>query len=119
MRATVRPGFTLLELVVASFVFAVGILALEAMAASALQRMRRSAQLTAAASVARSRLEVLGSSRCVDLAAGTDTVGLVISRWTVEETGMPDIRAVAQTVTYTIDGAERADTYRSMVPCSE
>lgn len=119
MPASLRRGFTLIELVIAAFVFAVGVLALEAMAASSLRRMRRSAQLTLAASVARSRLEKLGAGRCVGLANGSDTVRGIVSSWALEATPNPAIRGVLQTVMYRLDGGERADTYRAMILCSE
>lgn len=102
----------------AAFVFAVGVLALEATAAASLRRMRRSAQLTLATSVAKARLEMLAAARCTDMRPGTDTVRSVVSAWTVEpETGAAT-RVVSQTVSYTLDGAERADSYRAVVQCS-
>ncbi len=114
-----RSGFTLIELVIAAFVFAVGVLALEAMAASSLRRTHRSAQLTLAAAVARSRLEALAAARCADVASGTDTVGSVVSSWVVRETALNAVREVTQVVTYAVDGRQRTDTYRAMAPCSE
>jgi len=118
MRFAGRPGFTLIELVIAAFIFAVGVLALEATAASSLRRMRRAADLTLAASVARARLESLAASRCADLQNGTDTTRSVVSNWVVQETAQPGIRAVSQTIAYTLDGVPRMDSYRSTVPCS-
>lgn len=114
-----RSGFTLVEVVIAAFIFAVGALALEATAASSLQRMRRSAQLSLAAGIARSRLESLASSRCADLRNGSDTVRAVVSSWVVEAVASPTLRAVSQTVSYQLDGAQRQDSYRSLIPCSD
>ena len=114
-----RPGFTLVEVVLAAFIFAVGVLALEAAAASSLQRMRRSSQLTLAGSVARSRLEMLAGSRCSDISGGTDTVRFIVSAWTVAPVARPSLRAVTQTISYDVDGAQRQDNYVSVVPCSE
>lgn len=119
MPSASRSGFTLVELVVAAFIFAVGALALEATAASSLRRIRRSAQLTLAAGVARSRLESLAGSRCADVRGGTDTVRSMVSAWVVEPVAAPTARAVTQTVTYALDGAQRQDSYSSIVPCSE
>src|SRR5688500_8570848 len=113
-----RPGFTLVELIFAAFIFAVGVLALEATAAGSLRRMQRSAQLTLAASVARSRLESLAGSRCGALHSGADTVRSVVSQWVVEAAA-PSLRLVTQTVTYRLDGSERQDSYRALVPCSQ
>jgi prepilin-type N-terminal cleavage/methylation domain-containing protein len=118
MRTSLRPGFTLIELVIAAFIFAVGALALEATAAASLRRMRRSADLALAVAVARSRFERLASSRCDQLQGGVDTIGSVVSVWAVEQSGSPIARAVSQTVTYRLDGASRSDSYRSVVPCS-
>lgn len=119
MRLAPRSGFTLIELVIAAFIFAVGALALEATAVASLRRMRRSADLALAASVARSRLEALAAARCDALAGGTDEVRGVISSWTVEPTSLPSVRAVSQTVAYTLDGRPRTDIYRTMIFCSE
>ena len=119
MRRSHRSGFTLIELVIAAFIFAVGALALEATAVASLRRMRRSIDLSFAASVARSRLETLAAARCDGLASGSDEVRGVVSTWTVESTALPTVRAVAQTLTYSLDGRQRTDTYRSMIFCSE
>lgn len=119
MRFDSRSGFTLIELVVAAFIFAVGALALEATAVASLRRIRRSVDLAFAASVARSRLEVLAASRCDALSSGSNRLRGVVSSWKVEPTALPTVRAVSQTVAYTLDGRPRTDTYRSMVLCSE
>lgn len=113
-----RAGFTLIEVVIAAFVFAVGVLALESMAVTALRTMRRSADLNLAASVARARLERLAASRCADLQGGSDTIRSVVSTWTIQPTASAAIRAMAQTVSYTVDGTPRVDSYRSLFPCS-
>lgn len=118
MRLGLRSGFTLIELVIAAFVFAVGVLALEATAVTALRQLRRSADLSLAATVARTRLEKLAGSRCTGLAGGVDTIGAVVSSWSIVPTAAPSIRGVSQTVTYKLDGAERADSYYAMVQCS-
>ena len=114
-----RSGFTLIELVIAAFIFAVGALALEATAAASLRRMRRSADLSFAASVARSRLEALAAARCDAITGGTDELRGVVSSWTVEPTSLPSVRAVSQTIAYTVDGRPRTDTYRTMIFCPE
>ena len=118
MRVHPRSGFALVELVLAAFIFAVGVLALEATAAASLRRMRRSAGLALAATVARSRLEEIAASRCDLLEGGVDTIGPVVSSWAVEQSGSAQFRAVSQTVSYPLDGATRSDSYRSLVPCT-
>lgn len=113
-----RPAFALAELVIAAFVLAVGVLALEATALGALRAMRRSSDLALAASVARGRLERLAASNCADLANGADTVRGVVSTWSIEPTPAPSLHAVRQTISYAVDGKVRTDSYRSMFPCS-
>ena len=107
-----------MEVVVAAFVFAVGVLALEATAVSALRQMRRAAQLELAASLAKARLEMLASSRCADLRSGSETVRSIESAWAIEPAAAVGARGVSQTLSYMVDGAERADSYRSVVRCS-
>jgi prepilin-type N-terminal cleavage/methylation domain-containing protein len=119
MDAHSRSGFTLIELVIAAFIFAVGALALEATAVSSLRRMRRSATLDLAASIARSRLETLAAARCAELESGTDNVRGAVSRWTIEPTSLSYVRTVSQTVTYQLDGRQRTDSYRTMIFCPE
>lgn len=118
MKSDRRAGYTLIEVVLACFIFAVGVLALEATAVTALRQMRRSATFTLAASVARARLEKLASSDCSELRNGSDTTRTIVSAWTVEPAASPSIRAVSQAVQYTLDGKPRTDSYRAMVPCS-
>lgn len=118
MRVHCRTGFTLIEVLFAAFIFAVGVLALEAMAASALLRMRRSAQLSLAASVARARLELLASSRCANLSSGTDTVRSIASAWVVDDAVRAGIGTVNQTLRYSVDGAIRTDRYLASFPCA-
>lgn len=113
-----RRGFTLLEVVLAAFVFAVGVLALEAAAINALRQMRRSADLTLAADVARARLETLASSRCSAVQSGTDTVRSVVSAWTVAPAAGP-VREVTQVIRYPIDGDHRTWSLRTSFRCSE
>ena len=113
-----RRAFSLVEVVVAAFVFAVGVLALEATAVSSLRQMRRSGRMGLAASVAKSRLEMLAASRCADLLAGTDTVGGIVSAWNVAPAASHGASVVSQAVSYTLDGATRTDSYRAVVPCS-
>lgn len=117
-RVRLHSGFTLIEVVIAAFVFAVGVLALEATAVGALRSMRRSSDFALAASVARARLERLAASRCADLSNGADTIRGVVSTWSLDPAASLSIRAVRQTVSYTVDGAVRVDSYRAMFPCS-
>jgi type IV pilus modification protein PilV len=78
-----RAGFTLVELLVAMMVFAVGMLALAATAASVTRMMGGAKRQTLAATVAQSRLEKLRSSPCASLTSGSETVRGITNTWTV------------------------------------
>ena len=119
MPSRLRRGFTLIELILAAFVFAVGVLALEAMAMSSLRRMRRSATLSLASTTARNRLETLAAARCTDAIGGSDTLRSVVSTWTVAAAPVSSLRVLSQAVRYTVDGVERTDSYRTTFACSE
>ncbi|HWE41785.1 MAG TPA: prepilin-type N-terminal cleavage/methylation domain-containing protein [Gemmatimonadaceae bacterium] len=78
-----RAGFTLVELLVAMMVFAVGMLGLAATASSVTRMMGGAKRQTIAATVAQSRLEKLRSSPCASITSGTETVRGITNTWTV------------------------------------
>ena len=82
-RPTKRAGFTLVELLVAMMVFAVGMLGLAATAASVTRMMGGAKRQTIAATVAQSRLEKIRSSPCASLVSGTETVRGITNTWTI------------------------------------
>ena len=111
-----RSGFTLVELLVAMMMFAVGMLALASTAAAVTKMMGGAKRQTIAAQVAQSRIERIRSSPCATLASGTDTVRGVISSWTVVR-GTRSV-AVTETVTYKMSRAQdRTRTYMTTLSC--
>lgn len=78
-----RAGFTLVELLVAMMVFAVGMLGLAATAASVTRMMGGAKRQTLAATVAQSRLEKIRSSPCASLVSGSETVRGITNTWTI------------------------------------
>jgi type IV pilus modification protein PilV len=81
--AGARAGFTLVELLVAMMVFAVGMLGLAATAASVTRMMGGAKRQTIAAAVAQSRLEKIRSSPCASLTSGSETVRGITNTWTI------------------------------------
>lgn len=110
-----RAGFTLVELLVAMMVFAVGMLGLAATAASVTRLMGGASRQTIAANIAQSRLEKLRASPCSTLANGADTVRGVVSAWTVQ----PVTRGVniTETVIFPTQRGNRTRTYKTTLPC--
>ena len=111
-----RAGFTLVELLVAMMVFAVGMLGLAATAASVTRMMGGARRQTIAATVAQSRLEKIRSSPCASLLSGTDTVRGVVSKWTI--TSVSRGMNVVDTVTFRSSrNGTRMRVYRTTLPC--
>ena len=110
-----RAGFTLVELLVAMMMFAVGMLALASTAASVTRMMGGAKRQTIAATVAQSRLERIRSSKCATLTSGADTVRGVISTWTV--TAVTRGVNVTETVIYPTSGGNRTRTYNTTLSC--
>jgi type IV pilus modification protein PilV len=82
-RMQARAGFTIVELLVALMIFAVGMLGLAATAGSVTRMMGGAKRQVIAATVAQTRLERLRSSPCASITSGSDTTRGVISTWTV------------------------------------
>ena len=110
-----RAGFTLVELMVAMMVFAVGMLGLAATAATVTKLMGGAKRQTIASTVAQSRMERLRSSPCGSLVAGTETNRGVVNKWTVE----PITRGVNVTDTVTFRSARGVTykVYKTTLPC--
>jgi type IV pilus assembly protein PilV len=111
-----RDGFTIVELLVALMIFAVGMLGLAATAGSVTKMMGGAKRRVIAANVAQSRLERLRSSPCSTLASGVDTTRGVISAWTVSTVTRG--KSVTETVTFaTGRGQTSQRTYMTTLPC--
>ena len=113
--ASPRAGFTLVELMVAIMIFAVGMLGLAATAASVTRMMGGARRQTLAATAAQSRIERLRSSPCSTLTSGADTSRGIISTWTVS----PVTRGVnvTETVLYPTTRGMRSRTYNTTLSC--
>ena len=110
-----RAGFTLVELLVAMMMFAVGMLALASTAAAVTRLMGGAKRQTLAANVAQSRLERIRASKCTTLTSGADTVRGIISTWTVAAvTRGVD---VTETVIYPTSNGNRTRTYKTTLTC--
>jgi Tfp pilus assembly protein PilV len=108
-------GFTVVEVVVATLVLTVGVLALAGTAA-AVSRMERWGQHRGESAVAATaRLEQLRSGGCGSLTSGRDSTGRYRLQWTVATAGA--LRSVALTVSYADGRSDRNDRFESVVWC--
>lgn len=115
-RLQARGGFTIVELLVALMIFAVGMLGLAATAGSVTRMMGGAKRQVIAATVAQTRLERLRSSPCASIAGGSDTTRGIASTWTVSAVtrGMN----ITETVRFqTSRGVTRTRTYTTTIAC--
>jgi len=110
-----RPGFTVIELVVAIVVLTVGALALAATAALVASHVGDGARLTDAAHVARSVLDSLATQRCGTLVSGVARPAGRDVRWEVKRDSVT--AHVHLTLTATLRRSTREHEYHAIVPC--
>jgi type IV pilus modification protein PilV len=111
-----RAGFTLVELLVAMMIFAVGMLALAATAGSVTRMMGGAKRQTIAAQVAQSRIERLRSSPCASLLGGSETVRGISSTWTVSAVSR-GVNITETVVFATSRGSSRTRVYKTSLSC--
>lgn len=115
MPTSLRIGYTLIEIVVALFLFTAGGLALVATSAVIGLELTANATRERAGRIAASRLEHLGAG-CRNASAGRETIGRIESEWSV---GFPDSShvSVLESVTFPTRRGSRTDLYRVVLPC--
>ena len=108
-------GYTLIEVIVALLVFAVGALALAASSGLIAQAMATNALRERGERVAASRIELI-KSQCGTAVSGSDRVQQVESAWSV--TRFDRLRvSITESVSYTSPRGPRTQTYRTTVWC--
>ena len=108
-------GYTLIEVVVALLLFAVGALALVATSAVIGRELSANAIRERAGRMAESRLEMLGAG-CHRATAGREARGGIESEWSV---AFPDSAHVSlfESIVYPTRRGSRTDSYRVTVAC--
>jgi type II secretory pathway component PulJ len=115
MQTCPRIGYTLIEILVALFLFAVGGLALVATSAVIGRDLNENATRERAERIAASRLEILSAS-CRNAGNGRETWGRIESEWSVSH---PDSSHVSllESITRPTRQGTRRNIYRVTVPC--
>lgn len=81
-----RRGFSIVEVIVAIMMLAIGVLALVSSSTVVIRQLTMSAQRTTASSIAAQRLERLRSvNLCGNLAAGSATTWGMVEQWAIAE----------------------------------
>lgn len=111
------PGFTLVELLVATVVLAVGLLALTSAGAATVKLEYRGQRLSAVAALGETRLELLRANRCAPASGGAGSAGLD-ERWSSDH-GPTRTRVLLDSITHSGgESVSRASyTFRSAVRC--
>ena len=108
-------GYTLIEIVVALLLFAIGGLALVTTSAVIGRAMNTNAVRERAARIAASRLEIIGAA-CHSAASGRETFQQIDSEWSV--TPLDSVRlSVVESVSYPSPQGRRTDLFRAVLPC--
>ena len=115
MRTSLRIGYTLIEIVVALFLFSVGGLALVATSAVVGRELNANASRERAGRIAATRLEMLRAG-CRSTSGGREELGGIKSEWSV---GRPDSSRVSllEAITYPTKQGVRTDNYRVTLRC--
>jgi type II secretory pathway component PulJ len=116
MRPCLRLGYTLLEIVIALFLFTVGGLALVAISAVVGRELDANAIRERAGRIAASRLEILGA-HCRGATGGREMLGRIESEWSVSYPDSSHV-SVLESITYPTRRGGRTDLYRVTLPCA-
>jgi type II secretory pathway component PulJ len=109
------PGYTLIEIVVALFLFTIGGLALVTTSALVGREMSTNAARERAARMAASRLEIVGAG-CRRATSGRETFQQVESEWSVTLLDSARLR-VLETVNYPSLEGRRSEQFLAVLPC--
>ena len=111
-------GFTVVEVLVAIVIMAIGVLGLAGTATNVSRLIGGGAEQTIAANIALSRFEQLRSTACASMAAGTATTRGMTEHWTVADSGV-SLYYATDTVTYKAAGGRRPSplVFASFVTC--
>lgn len=115
MRTSLRIGYTLIEIVVAIFLFSVGGLALVATSAIVGRELTVNAARERAGRIAATRLEMLRAG-CRSAISGHEAFGRIESQWSVGGSDSSHL-SVMESITYPARQGFRTDVYRGTLPC--
>ncbi len=110
-----RAGFTLVEVLIATIVLTMGVLALAGSTSFMLRSMGSGAQQALAANAAQSRIELLRAGPCPAAGSDSEVVRGVTGRWTVANVTRG--RSVVYTAQFAGASGTSTRSFRSVIPC--
>jgi prepilin-type N-terminal cleavage/methylation domain-containing protein len=114
--ASRRSGLTLVEMMVAVVMLAIGLLGLASTSGYVVRQVGGGARQTTVAHVAQSRLERLRSLPCSTISHDSATTRGIKERWVPGAT-QNDILTVVDTVKYAVGGSWRTQVFTMTVQC--
>lgn len=114
-----RAGFTLVEMMVAVVILAIGLLGMVSTSAYVVRQVSGGAQQTLAANAVQSRAEWMRSIPCTSIRDSTVTKRGIREHWVPGAT-VNKVLAVRDTVSYSLSGSKlptTTKTFTIMVPC--
>jgi prepilin-type N-terminal cleavage/methylation domain-containing protein len=115
VRSASPAGYTLIEVIVAIFVFGVGVLALAASSAIVTKATAANALRENSGRIAASRIELI-RSRCRTAVSGEDRFPQISSRWLVGRAA-PSGVSIDESVSYAASNGLHTDSYQALVWC--
>jgi len=120
LRLRARRGVTMVELIVALAIVAIGVFGLAGGATLVTRLMGGGTVQSRAATIANAHIEQFRAKSCSSLASGTDTVRSVITSWTVTSvsvSGTARGASISLTVQYPTTKGMRSQVYNTILPC--
>jgi prepilin-type N-terminal cleavage/methylation domain-containing protein len=111
----IRSGYTLIELVIALFLFTVGALGLVATSAVIGRELIVNSNRERAGRMAATRLEML-AAECRSAIGGRETIDGIESVWVVASADSSRV-SLLESVRYPMRHGDRTDVYRATLPC--
>lgn len=110
-------GFSLIEVMVATIILVVGVIALASSSATITRMTAEGNRAAAAALVASARFDRLRAAGCTAMTSGTATTGRFTETWVVSASG--NVRNVRLTVSYRTGtrSGTRSLTYGTIISC--
>ncbi len=119
-RASARAGFTIVEVLAAVFLLAVGLLAVAGLAAVAQRTTRRGTTQTLAAAIGQSRFDSLASLPCRTLAVNGATTGGATTRGVRERWRVTDgVNVKVLRDSLWVPGRHTPVVHVSVIPCRD
>jgi prepilin-type N-terminal cleavage/methylation domain-containing protein len=115
-----RRGVTMIELIVALSIIAIGVLALSGSATLVTRLTGGGTVQTRAALIANAHIEQFRATACANVTGGTDTVRSVISSWTANSVTVNGTRrgmSINLTVQYPTTKGMRSAVYTTLLTC--